>query len=139
MAYKFLEHTADIEFEADGNDLEYLFINSFQALKEAFIEKIPVKEKKEHTISIQGTDLENLLYKFLEEVLFLLDSKNFIASKIKSIAINEKKLQLLATLSGDDAGKYKFTNAVKAITYNSMKVSFNKAKKKWEAKVVLDV
>ena len=39
----------------------------------------------------QGTDLTNLLYKFLEEFLYLLDAKQFLFSKIEKIKINKEK------------------------------------------------
>ncbi len=77
------------------------------------------------------------MYNFLEEFLFLLDSKRFLASKVKKIKIDKKKFKLEAEIVGDDAKTYGFTNTVKAITYNDMFVK-NKGNK-WTVQVVLDV
>ena len=134
MKFKFLEHTADIKFQAFGNSLEEAFKNSALATKNVMFDK-KVKEKIKKKIKVKGKDNERLLYEFLEELLILLDSEDFILSYVKKIKIKKNILQ--AELIGDKASDYNFTNGVKAITYNDM---FIKQKKgKWVTQVVLDV
>jgi len=94
-----------------------------------------IKKKKEKIIKIDGKDFESLLYNFLEEIIYLLDAENFLISNIKEIKI--KNLKLKAVIVGDEASNYKFTNNVKAVTYNEMFVK--KEKGKWIAQVVVDV
>jgi len=132
--FKFLEHTADIKFQAFGRSMEQVFENSALALKETIFEK-QIQEKKEKEIKAKGKDFESLLYNFLEEFLYLLDAEDFLLSKIKEIKIDDFKLK--AIVVGDKASNYKFTNNVKAITYNDMFVREEKGK--WIAQVVLDV
>ena len=88
---------------------------------------------------MNGKDKEALLYSFLEEFLFLLDAEDFIVDKIKKIKIEikGKKFELQAEAFGDRASEYKFTNDVKAVTYNQMFVK--KEKDKYVVQVVLDV
>ncbi len=162
MKYKFLEHTADVKFQAFGKSLEEVFKNSALALKETIYEK-KVQEKKEKEIKVEEKDLESLLYSFLEEILYLLEGENFLISKVKNLEISkdisdkknlinkktklrakksitskkDKQLKLKAIISGDKASSYSFTNSVKAITYNDMFV--RKEKDKWICQVVLDV
>jgi SHS2 domain-containing protein len=135
--FEFLEHTADIKFKAYGNTLEQAFENSALALIECMKDKVEIKEKTQKTIKIKATNLEQLLYKFLEEFLFLLDSEDFVLSKIKEIEIDEIKFELKADLSGDNALNYEFANTVKAITYNELFIK--KEKHKYITQVVLDV
>lgn len=137
MNYKFLSHTADVKFQATGNTLEELFSEAFLALMETVSGKITILNQTKKTISIKGDDLGNLMYKFLEEFLFMLDSEDFLAAKIESITINEKELSLVAEISGDKGEHYNFTNDVKAITYNEMFVKSENGK--WVCQVVLDV
>jgi len=140
MPYRFLEHTADVKFLAEGKTIEEAFLSAFSALNETIKGKIKVKNRIKKKISVSGTDLENLLYKFLEEFLFLLDSQGFLAGKIEKIKINEKSeknFELKAEISGDKSDNYKFTNNVKAITYNEMFVK--KESKKITCQVVIDV
>ena len=150
MKYKFLEHTADIKFQAFGKSIEEVFENSALAMFNSMYGG-KVKEKKNFKINVKGKDFESLLYNFLEELLFLLDSENFFLSKIKNIKIEEmhhrvypkalnigaKNLKLGAEVLGDDAKDYKIHLDVKAVTYNEMFV--RQENKKWVVQVVLDV
>ncbi|MEK6820605.1 MAG: archease, partial [Nanoarchaeota archaeon] len=77
MKFKFLEHTADMKFQAFGKSLEEAFVNSALAMKEAISGKIRVKSRIKKKIMVKGKDKESLLYNFLEEILFLLDSEGF--------------------------------------------------------------
>jgi SHS2 domain-containing protein len=135
MKYKFLKHTADVKFQAIGKDMNEVFKNSALALKEAICGKIKVKETKEKMVKAEGRDFESLLYIFLEQILYLLDAENFLISNVKEIEI--KNLRLRAKIVGDRASNYKFTNAVKAVTYNEMFIK--KEKGNWISQVVLDV
>ncbi len=162
--FKFLEHTADVKFQAFGKNLEEAFKNSALALKEAIYEK-KVQEKEERKIKVKGKDLESLLYNFLEELLYLLEAENFLVSKIENLKISKdipdkrnlinkkikteakkgaskdnEQFKLKAIIIGDKTSSYSFTNPVKAITYNDMFVKQEKGKNgKWICQVVLDV
>ena len=135
MKYKFLKHTADIKFQAFGKNAEEVFENSALALKESICGKKKIKNSSKKKIKISGKDFESLLYKFLEEIIYLLDGENFLISEVKKIKI--KKMKLTAEIFGDNASKYKFTNKVKAVTYNDMFVV--EKNKKWTSQIVLDV
>ncbi len=136
MRYKFLEHTADVKFRAEGKTVEEAFSNAAYALKETILKgKGKISEKIKKKIIVSGKDKESLLYNFLEEFLFLLDSEWFMLSKISKIKIKDNELN--CEVSGDNASKYKISNDVKAITYNSMFVK--KEKDKYICQVVLDV
>ncbi len=135
MKFKFLEHTADVKFQAFGKNEEEVFENSADALKEAICDKKKIKAAEKKDITVEGGDYESLLYKFLEEIIYLLEAEDFLISKVKEIKI--KNFRLKAVLSGDKASDYNFNNEVKAVTYNEMFVK--KIKNEWVAQVVLDV
>ena len=133
--FKFLEHTADVKFQAFGKDIEEVFENCAMALKDSICGKMKVHPEKEKKIKIGGDDFESLLYNFLEEIIYLLDAEDFLISGIKNIEIKDYNLK--AVLTGDSSADYEFTNNVKAVTYNEMFVK--KEKDFWTAQVVLDV
>lgn len=135
MKYKFLKHTADVKFQAVGKDINEVFENSALAMKEAICGKIKIKGTKEKIVKVEGRDFESLLYIFLEQILYLLEAENFLISEIKEIEI--ENLRLRAKIVGDRASDYKFTNPVKAVTYNEMFIK--KEKGNWVSQVVLDV
>ena len=138
MTYKFLEHTADLKIFVSEKNMEKAFESSASAVKEAICGKINVKKAVKKSMVVSGKDPEALLYNFLEEFLYLLDAESFLFSKIESLKITKKdKYVLEADISGDKASNYKFSNDVKAITYNEMFVRVSK--NKCEIQFVLDV
>jgi len=137
MGFKFLSHTADIKIRVEEKSLELAFVGSALALKEVIAEKIKIKPLLKKEIIISGLDLKSLLYNFLEEFLFLLDSQGFVLSEIKDFKLDEKKRKLSCLLLGDKSNKYKFCNDVKAITYSEMLIKKGKSKNTIE--FVLDV
>jgi len=137
MGYKYLEHTADVKFIAEGKTIEEIFIEGARALKNSICGEINVLPQKEKEIRIQGNSLVNLLYKFLEEFLVLLDSESFLLSEILRVSINKENFSINAIVLGDKAESYHFTNDVKAVTYSQMKIQ--KTKNGFSCTVVLDV
>ncbi len=136
VKYKFLLHTADMKFQAYGKSREEAFKNSALALREIIThDKINSATKK--IIKAHGKDNESLLYNFLEEFLFIIDSDNFIISRIDKINIDLEKFELTAIIYGDNIKKYKAITDVKAITYNSIFV--RKIGEGWVCQVVVDV
>jgi SHS2 domain-containing protein len=131
MAYKFIPHTADIKIHVEAPTIEKAFTDSALALQESILgQKLKIKQTKEKLIKIKGHDLERLLYEFMEEFIYLIETKNFILSKVNKIEIENRngKIELNATISGDNSENYKFSNNVKAITYNDMLIKQNKSK-----------
>jgi len=134
--FKFLEHTADIKFQAFGESLEKVFENSALAMFNSMFDG-KIKKTQKFNVKAKGKDLENLLYNFLEELIVLFGGKQFFLSEVKEIKIDKKNLKLQAEVFGDKAENYKIHIDVKAITYSEMFVK--KGKNKWIAQVVLDV
>ena len=135
MKFKFLEHTADAKFQAFGKNLEEAFTNAALALTKIMTDN-KVKTKITKKIKVSGNDNKSMLYNFLEELLFLLDTKNFLLGKIKEIKI--KNNTLTAVLIGDNNIKdYEVKTNIKAITYNEMFIK--QEKNKFALQVVLDI
>jgi len=137
MSYEFLEHTADVKFRAKGATIEEMFSSAADAMDDVIRGDIKIVEQRAVTFDVKGKDFEELLYNFIEEFLFLLDSEDFLVSSVKEISVNKEAFELKAVVMGDSAEHYKFTNDVKAVTYNEMKVS--ESTKGFECDVVLDV
>jgi SHS2 domain-containing protein len=137
MDYEFLEHTADVKFRAYGNTMEEMFVNASLALNETVRGNIPVMEIEEKEIEVEGKDLETLLHNFLEEFLYLLDAWGFLTAKVKDLKFDKESMKLNGVLIGDKVENYKFTNDVKAITFNDIYV--REEKDKFVCQVVLDV
>ncbi len=120
--YEFLEHTADVKFLAYGKNLEEAFSNAALATFSIMTDISKVKEKIKKEIKIHATKKESLLYDFLEQLVFLMDTEGFILSKVKELIITEKNkiYELKSVIVGDKADHYDVHTAIKAVTYNDM-------------------
>jgi SHS2 domain-containing protein len=135
MTYSFLDHTADVKFRAVGATLKEMYVSAAAALLDTMRGEIKILEQEEIKIEVEGKDKEILLHNFLEEFLYLLDAKDFLVARIKDIEIEENKIKF--SVVGDAAENYKFTNDVKAITFNDMVIEFTGDE--YYCTVVLDV
>jgi len=132
--YEYLEHTADLKVLAKGKTLEEAFINAAKGGFDFMYDTDKVKHAVEKKIIISSKRLESLLYDFLEELLFLLDSEKFFFADAKDMKIiigkaDEKgnnACTLECTLLGDRAGSYATKGDIKAITYSEMKIEEGK-------------
>jgi SHS2 domain-containing protein len=137
--YRFLRHTADAKFQAFGTTLEEAFCNAALATASLMWDWEKIEKKIEHKIEAKGKDLKQLLSSFLEEIIYLLDSKMFLLGSLENLRIEkEERLYVLkAFFKGDEySDKYKIHGDVKAITYNEMEI---KNKDQCMVQVVVDV
>lgn len=126
--FTYFDTTADIGIETTSPNLEEGLKNSALATLNLItdIEKINPKISKE--ITIKSEDEYALLYDWITELLILLDSENFIASKYELTITQENDEYLLnGKIEGDtyDTSIYNYKTEVKAITYHEMSIEKN--------------
>ncbi len=140
IKFEFLDHTADIKFKAYGSTLNEVFESAALAISKTITGEKKINPIKGKTINVSGTDMESLLYNFIDEILYLLDAEDFLISKTE-VTIRGNNLK--ADLYGDKASKYLNLKHIKAPTYAEMyikKVSDkSKSREHWEIQMVLDV
>ena len=139
MKYKFLEHTADIMFEAYGSSLNELFQNSGLATEETMVNLKQIKPVIKKEIKLENKTLEGLLYDFLAELIFLKDAELLLFSKIKASVKKQKEHYFLkAELSGEKLTKnHEQKVDVKAVTWHKFKIE--NLKDNIKATVILDI
>ncbi len=139
MKYKFLKHTADAKFQAFGKNLEEAFSNAAIAMFEVIIKTRKIEKNITKKIEVKAKDKESLLYKWLEELLYLLDTEFFVLNNVKNIKIKkEEDYTLKAEVTGDTfKEKYERFGAVKAVTYEEMFIKEEKGKV--IVQVILDI
>jgi len=139
--YKFIENEAiaDIAFEAYGKDLNELFENSALAVFESSAEIKTIKPKIKKEIRLSNEKIDDLLFDFLSEIIYLKDKDSVIFSKSMVNIEENKKYKLTAVLEGENINQEKHTllNDVKAVTLHLFKVE--KIKDQWRAHIILDI
>src|SRR3989344_944604 len=110
MPYSFKDDiaVADVAFEATGRTLAELFESAGLAVTHTMVRDLAsVQTKVAKKIEVEGSDVENLLFNFLQEVVFLKDAELLLFSKITIDEIDET--HCAATLRGEklDPKKHK--------------------------------
>uniref|UniRef100_A0A7C4H5D9 Protein archease n=1 Tax=Staphylothermus marinus TaxID=2280 RepID=A0A7C4H5D9_STAMA len=143
--FDYLEHTSDIYIVAYGSNLIELFENSGLALFESMTDTRKVKPLVEKRVETEGFDMENLLYKWLEELLIIYYSERIMCSEIivDEISIARLNNDYVYRIKGKCRGEvfnpeiHEPRVEIKAVTYYLMRVV--KSEEQWRAYFVLDI
>lgn len=137
---KYIEHTADILFEAEAATLGELFEQCALAVEESQIELDNVEAKDEKVITGKNKDVERLLFDFLDDLLYHKDADQMIFSEF-DVKVEEKDgeyaMECKALGEKLNPKKHEQKVDVKAITMHMFKVE--KTDKGWKAKVLIDI
>ncbi|MEM7826533.1 MAG: archease [Candidatus Aenigmatarchaeota archaeon] len=136
--FKFIDiTTADVAFEAYGKDLNELFANSALAMFEVMINTKQIERRVERKVEVEGSDLESLMFNWLNELLIFVDSENLAFSEFE-VEVDEENFKLKAICRGEviDRNRHETRTHVKACTYHKMEIKKNKI---WKARVILDI
>ncbi len=142
MTYRFLEDiaTGDAAFEAEGKTPEDLFASAGKALEEIQVDTGRLDPRKRRTIALESSTLENLLFDFLNELVFYKDSESlaFINFDLK-IRETPKGYHLKGVVAGEEINpaEHNLRTDVKAVTKHKFEVA--KTPAGYRATVVLDV
>ena len=140
-SYKFLEDIviADVAFEAKGDTLEEVFEASAEAVFETNAEIKTVGDSFVHEFEIEKEDIEDLLYEFLEEIVYIKDKDCVVFSKCDVSIKKDGKYKLCAKFYGEkiDYEKQELKVDVKAVTMHKFKLK--KTDSGYFAMVVLDI
>jgi SHS2 domain-containing protein len=123
--YRILPHTADGKFQAFGRTLEEAFGNAALATASLMWDWSTIEPKVHHFIHVSGIDREQLLVKFLGEVIYLFETKRFLLGKVDGLRIRPQfeGLSLEAVLGGETLlPRHELTGDVKAVTYHDLKI-----------------
>jgi len=141
MSYRLLEDIAiaDVAFEATGKTLEELFESCAIAFSDisANVKKIQPKIKKE--IKVESETIEDLLYNFLSELVYLKDVEQLLFAKYEVKIKRVKNYELIVSAYGQNLNEIRseLRNDVKAVTMHQFQVK--QIGKGWQARVVLDI
>lgn len=141
MRYKFIEGltVADVAFEAYGKTLGELFENAALATMEVMIKLDTISGKIKKVIKLEDGNIENLLFRFLEELIFLKDADYMLFDKFKINIKENKKFVLKADIYGEkiDIKRHELKVDVKAVTWHKFQIK--KDKRGWKARIILDI
>jgi len=123
MPHEFLDHTADVKFVVTAACLEDAFSEAALATFDIITDVEKVEGKVEKKIHVKAPRKRTLLYEFLNELVYLVDTEGWLMHKVISLTISENdgEFSLDAVLSGD-SGDYEILTQIKSVTYSDMEI-----------------
>jgi SHS2 domain-containing protein len=123
--YRILPHTADGKFQAYGRTLEEAFGNAALALASLMWDWTSVEPEIRHVVRVTGRDREQLLVKFLGEVIYLFETRQFLLGRVEGLRIlsEPEGFRLEAAFAGETVSeRHELFGDVKAVTYHELKI-----------------
>ncbi len=141
LKYRFMDkrESAEVSFQAFGNNLEEVFANSATALVDCMVDLSSVNQRLAKTIKLQNQDINSLLIDFLNEVIYYRNSENMLLKKF-DVEITEDKNMKVHKVTAKIAGEPIYSQHILRCdvkTTRSAKVE--KKGKTYEAEVILSI
>jgi SHS2 domain-containing protein len=135
--FETFDHTADLGLRIEAETLEELFVEAAQGITAQIVENVAeIAPTDELTIEKQGTEIDYLLFDWLDELIYQYEvhSRVFVKFEIKLTDDG-----FTATLRGEqvDRDKHVLSHEVKAVTYHGFSVE--ETEKGWRAEFIVDI
>jgi SHS2 domain-containing protein len=142
--YKPIEHSSDIGIRVWGSSLKELFEEAANGMVSQIIDTDNIQQKEEIKLELEAESFEELLLKWLKEILFLMESegllfKEFQIEKDNFSIRNAKTAQIQASMSGEKKNptRHDICMEIKAVTRHGLYVKKNGPW--WEGNILFDV
>jgi len=135
--FRFLEHTADIGFEAFGTTREVVFANAARALFHIIVDADAVNPRESVEVRVEGAGPSDLLVNWLSELLYLQDAEGWLFREFELNSLSDNFLVAVARGERLDPARHQLKLLVKAITYHQLALEQTPAG--WRAQVYVDI
>lgn len=122
MPFQQIDHTGDVGIEVSATSLEELFCEATRGLTDIITDLSSVEVKDERMIEVDGTDREQLLQRFLSELLFLFDTERFLCSECAIGSLTDTNITAVLKGEAFDPERHEGKTEVKAVTYHGMEI-----------------
>jgi len=138
--FEIIEHTADIGLIAYGKNREQVFINAAKGMFEIIAgENKNLKENFYDKIKLEADNLEGLLFAWLNELLYIGETRLVILNKFKIKELSD--FQIKAEVEGMKINppSVKIEKEIKAATYHHLEIKKDEESGLWRAQIIFDI
>ena len=136
-AFRVLEHTADIGFEAFGASREELFGNAARALISLVVDLDTIWLSQELAVKAEGSAWPDLLVNWLSEILYLHDADGWLFRDFRVQELRDTAITAVARGERFDRARHQAKLLVKAVTYHQL--ALEETPSGWRAQVYVDI
>ena len=136
--YRELEHTADVGFELEATSETGAFEAAALAMFDLMVELDGVRPREVRTIRATGTtgDRENLLIRWLTELLYLYEADRFAVGAVTVTSLGAREIAASVTGEPIDPARHTLRSEIKAATYHDLELSERGGR--WRVRVIFD-
>jgi len=137
--YEFFEHTADVGAVVRGVTLPRLFENASRAMFDLICDRRSVRPRRTARIAVRGASLEDLLVRWLSELLFRLETQGLLFSSFAVERVDRTSLRVRGVARGEriDRPRHTLKREIKAVTYHQIRLI--RGRSAWRVRIVFDV
>jgi len=135
--FEILDHTADLGIVVNGGDLKDLFENAAHAMMRIMLEQIPEETGVSRVISVKGTDLPDLMVRWLGEILYLFEGESMLVTQTKIHDIAPDHLVAHIKTVPFSSSRHEILTEIKAVTYHQIDVTSKG--ELWQARIIFDL
>ncbi len=137
LKFETFDHTADLGLVVKGKGLNMLFQNASDAMMQIMLKRGPVKNGKSMKISVHGSDLPDLMVRWLGEILYLFEGENKLVTQTKITKITPNYLDAEIQTIPFSPAHHEVLCEIKAVTYHQIEVKQHCGL--WQARIIFDL
>jgi len=135
--YRTFEHTADLGIEVDAATEAELYANAASAMFTEMLGAPPPRGDRELVVRVEGRDREDLMVRWLNELLYLAESRGVIFGHCRDLELEEAGLRAVCLGIGLEEAALEIATEIKAATYHQIEVS--RTDRGFRARIVFDL
>jgi len=133
LRFEPIDHPSDIGIRVYGNSLIEIFQNAASGMFSLMTDPGKVQPREKVKIEVAGEDYESLLINWLNELIYLEDTRKILFCDFKIQKLSPSRLEALAAGEKIDLKRHQIFRPIKAATFNQLQIGPK------EAKIVFDV
>jgi SHS2 domain-containing protein len=131
--FEIIDHPSDIGLIAYGENLKEIFENAAFGMFSLMAEISDISAEDSFDVSVTGNDRDELFINWLNELIFIEDSKHVLLKEFKIIKLSDKELKAKVVGEKIKENLHELHRPIKAATYNQLEL------KEKKVKVIFDV
>ena len=135
--FEFLDHTGDVGIRVFGKTLPDLFRHAAEALFHIITDPETIELKETRTIALQANDLEELLIDWLNEFIYLFETRGLLFRDFDFFSLDAQSLRATARGELYDETRHPIETTVKSATHHQLQL--RREKGIWKAQIILDL
>ncbi|MFH1135345.1 MAG: archease [Pseudomonadota bacterium] len=135
--YRVFNHTADLGVYFYGPTPADVFRNAGLSLPRLLMDRPPRRGREKRFLEVDGTDREDLLIRWLSELLYIFNVKRLVATDLEDATLEPGLWRAGLVLAPFDLKSHGLKHDMKAATYHDPE--FRPVRTGWRARVVFDL